>query len=97
MSSRPITVELFHSGFSSVEETTYFGMVLNLSANSPSRDGHAAAKPSIGDAAEQERVARHHLVELELVPVRPALELERPAAVLVALGPAGILDDAVER
>ena len=29
-----------------VEETTYFGIVLNLSANSPSRDGQAAAKPS---------------------------------------------------
>jgi hypothetical protein len=40
------TVVLFHSGFSSVDETTYLGIVLNLSANSPSRDGHAAAKPS---------------------------------------------------
>ena len=29
-----------------VEETTYFGMVLNLSANSPSREGQASAKPS---------------------------------------------------
>ena len=46
MSSTPITVELFHSGSSSVEETTYFGIVLNLSAKSPSREGHAAAKPS---------------------------------------------------
>jgi hypothetical protein len=25
---------------------TYLGIVLNLSANSPSRDGHASAKPS---------------------------------------------------
>src|SRR3954447_1938929 len=41
-----ITVELFQSGLSSVAETTYFGMLLNLSANSPSRDGHASAKPS---------------------------------------------------
>src|SRR3954471_22065222 len=40
------TVELFQSGSFSVEETTYFGMLLNLSANSPSRDGHASAKPS---------------------------------------------------
>ena len=40
------TVELFHSGSSRVEETTYLGMVLNLSANSPSLDGQAAAKPS---------------------------------------------------
>jgi hypothetical protein len=37
---------LFHSGFSSVDETTYLGIVLNFSANSPSRDCHAAAKPS---------------------------------------------------
>ena len=40
------TVELFHSASSKVEETTYFGMLLNLSANSPSLDGQAAAKPS---------------------------------------------------
>ena len=40
------TVELFQSAFVSVEETTYLGMLLNLSANSPSRDGQASAKPS---------------------------------------------------
>src|SRR3954447_25414494 len=40
------TVELLHSGLLSVEETTYFGIWLNLSANSPSRDGQASAKPS---------------------------------------------------
>ena len=44
--SSPITVELFHSGSPNVVETTYFGIPLNLSAKSPSRDGHAAAKPS---------------------------------------------------
>ena len=41
-----MTVELVHSGSESVDETTYLGMALNLSANSPSRDGHASAKPS---------------------------------------------------
>src|SRR4029453_13790243 len=40
------TVVLFHVGFSRGGETPYFGMELNLSANSPSRDGHAPAKPS---------------------------------------------------
>jgi hypothetical protein len=40
------TVVFVHSGLVSVRETTYLGMLLNLSANSPSRDGHAAAKPS---------------------------------------------------
>src|SRR5919204_4745156 len=44
--SPPSTVVFVHSGLLSVEETTYFGIVLNLSANSPSRDGHAAANPS---------------------------------------------------
>src|SRR3954447_7126316 len=41
-----MAVELFHSGSSSVEETTYLGMLLNLSANSPSLDGQASANPS---------------------------------------------------
>jgi hypothetical protein len=40
------TVVFVHSGLSSVEETTYFGIELNLSANSPSRLGQASAKPS---------------------------------------------------
>src|SRR5918996_3970715 len=44
--SVPITVELFHSGSLSVEETTYLGIPLNLSANSPPRPGQASAKPS---------------------------------------------------
>ncbi len=37
---------LFHVGSLSVLETTYFGIELNLSANSFCIDGHAAAKPS---------------------------------------------------
>ena len=41
-----MTVEFVHSGSVSVEETTYLGIELNRSANSPSRDGQAAAKPS---------------------------------------------------
>ena len=42
------TVVLFHSGFSSVVETTNFGMALNFFPNSPvpSIVGHAFAKPS---------------------------------------------------
>ena len=40
------TVELFQLALSRVEETTYFGMLLNLSANSFFLDGQAAAKPS---------------------------------------------------
>jgi hypothetical protein len=44
--SSPITVEFVHSGSLSVVETTYLGIVLNLSANSPSRLGQALANPS---------------------------------------------------
>ena len=40
------TVVLLHSGSLRVDETTNFGMLLNLSANSPSLDGQAAANPS---------------------------------------------------
>src|SRR2546422_9588804 len=40
------TVELFQVGFVRVVDTTYFGIELNLSANSPSLDGQAAANPS---------------------------------------------------
>jgi hypothetical protein len=44
-----MTVLLFHSGFSSVVETTYLGMLFIFTANSPSvssMDGQALAKPS---------------------------------------------------
>src|SRR4051794_28390644 len=43
-----MTCELFHAGSDSVDDTTYLGMLLNLSAKppSPARSGHAAAKPS---------------------------------------------------
>src|SRR5215208_7972168 len=40
------TVELLHSGSPRVDETTYLGIWLNLSANSPSREGQASANPS---------------------------------------------------
>src|ERR671923_131190 len=39
------TVVLFHSGSSSVWETTYLGIELNLSANSPATWGQTGAKP----------------------------------------------------
>src|SRR4029453_5335285 len=44
--SSAMTGELFHSGSRNVVDTTYLGMPLNLSANSPVREGHASAKPS---------------------------------------------------
>src|SRR5207249_3272273 len=40
------TVVLLHPGVPKVDETTYLGMRLNLSANSPVLDGQAAANPS---------------------------------------------------
>ncbi len=45
-SSERSTEVLVQVGSVSVEDTTYFGMVLNRSAKSPSRSGQAAAKPS---------------------------------------------------
>ena len=62
-----------------------------------SRDGQAAAKPSYVTAAEQQRVGAHRLVDLELVALVAAVDLEAPAFVLEALASAGCLDDAVER
>src|SRR6266550_5691166 len=40
------TVELFQSGSSRVEDTTYLGRLFNLSAHSPLRDAHRAANHS---------------------------------------------------
>ena len=40
------TVELFHVGAVSVEDTMYLGRLFNLSANAPLRDGHLAANHS---------------------------------------------------
>ena len=44
--SLEMTVVFCHSGSVSVVETTYFGSLFSFSANGPSRDGQAAAKPS---------------------------------------------------
>jgi hypothetical protein len=54
-------------------------------------------EPLVGPAAEQQRVRGHRLVELELVPLVAASDLEGPAAVLEVLRPARILHDPVER
>ena len=53
------TVVFFHFGLDSVDDTTYFGIELNLSAKSPSRDGHASAKPSCRAGT----YVRHYLEE----------------------------------
>jgi hypothetical protein len=58
--------------------------------------GHALAKPSIGDPAQQLGVGGHQLVELELAALLALVEGEGPAAVLVALRAARVLDDTVE-
>ena len=70
------TVVLFHSGLSSVEETTYFGMLLNLSANSPSLRRPRSGKAFVGHPSQQQRVGRERFVELELVALLAAAELE---------------------
>jgi hypothetical protein len=60
------------------------------------RELAAARRPGgceafVGDSPEKQRSRGHHLVQLELVSVGTALELERPATSLEALGPARIL------
>src|SRR5439155_10597766 len=66
----------------------------------PERAGALHRRPRlrealVGHPAQELRVARLQLVELEA----PALvaDLEGPAAVRIALGPAGVLDDTIER
>src|SRR4051812_18622622 len=51
----------------------------------------------VGDAPEELSLRVHELVELELVSLIAAVVLEGPAAVLVALGTARILEDSVDR
>src|SRR3954451_6667776 len=67
------TVELLHSGLLSVEETTYFGIWLNFSANSPSRDGQASAKPSYVTRPSSSASASRASSSLNLSPSSPRL------------------------
>src|SRR6266536_2393789 len=67
------TVELFHSGASRVEETTYLGMALNLSANSPSLDGQASAKPSYVTRPSNRATDERASSSLNLSPSSPRL------------------------
>ncbi len=54
-------------------------------------------EPLVGDPAEEVHLGLHQLVQLELVAVVAAVVLEGPGAVLVVLGPAGILEHTVHR
>src|SRR3954452_15701777 len=67
------TVELFHSASFSVEETTYLGMLLNLSANSPSLEGQASAKPSYVTRPSSSASASRASSSLNLSPSSPRL------------------------
>jgi hypothetical protein len=70
-------------------------MLFNLSANSPFSDGHAAAK-LIGHPPQQQSFGVAGLVELELVALLPAIDLEGPTCVLKVLAAARGLHDTVE-
>src|SRR4051812_12769094 len=65
------TVEFVHSGSDSVEETTYLGISLNLSANSPSREGQASAKPSYVRRPRRRASASNVSSSLNLSPSSP--------------------------
>ena len=90
------TVVLFHSGPRGSRTRRTWAFVLNLSANSPLAIGPGAGEALVGDAPDQEHVALHRLVELELVAVVSAIELEAPTGVL-ELFAARRLHHAVER
>ena len=81
----------------SVLETTYFGIAFIFLPNPfVAHRGPRLGEALVGDAPEQLRVSGHQLVELELVALLAAVELERPAAVLVLLAAARILDHTVQ-
>src|SRR5919201_4629550 len=69
-------VVLVHSGSFTVEEATYLGMLLILSAYSPPRDGHAAKKPSYVLRPSSTASASMSSWTLNLPPSSP--ELARP-------------------
>jgi hypothetical protein len=54
-------------------------------------------KALVGHAPEEQGVGLERLVELELLALRPAVDLERPAAVLEVLAAARRLHDPVQR
>ena len=86
----PMTVELFHSAFSSVAETTYFGIEFIRSAKPTSSvtDGHAAANPSYVTRPSSCASAAMCSSNLNLSPSAPRLNLNvHPACSKSPAGP----------
>src|SRR5207237_9764494 len=79
-------VEWCQSGSCRGEEMTYLGMVLNLSANSPSLDGHASAKPWYVTRPSSRASAERASSSLNLSPSSPRLisKLQPPCLKLSA-------------
>jgi hypothetical protein len=92
------TVELFQSGFSRVDDTTYLGGLFNLSAHSPGAGCPPGGEPLVAASTEQQRLGGQRLFELDLGPRLAVLDrdLVEPAAELEALLTGRVLDDAVE-
>ena len=63
------TVELFQRGSSRVEDTTYLGRLLSLSAHSPLRDDHRDAEPLVAAPTQQQGLGAQRLVERDLGPL----------------------------
>jgi hypothetical protein len=59
--------------------------------------GPGLGKALVRDAAQQQRLGRERFVELELVALVSAVDLEGPTSVLEALGSARVFHDTVER
>src|SRR5437764_577958 len=72
-------------------------LAVELVGERPFPRGPRLREALIGDAPQQLRLGAHQLVELELVALLAAVVLEGPAAVLVALGSARVLEHPVHR
>ena len=86
-----------HSGSSSVVENHVLRIVVELVGELALARGPGGGKPLVGHPGQELNLGLHHLVELELVAVLAAVVLERPAAVLVVLGSARVLEHPVHR
>ena len=91
------TVELFQSGRSSVEDTTYLGIAVQPVRERAGPGRPSAREPLVGPPAHEHRLGRQGLIERELAELGAVLDRADPAAALEALVARRVLHDAVER
>src|SRR5712691_12976191 len=93
------TVELFQSGSTRVEDTTYLGRLFNLSASSPFPEWPPRGEELVAPPTQQQGLGAQRLVQRDLSPRFAVLvpNLDEPTAVPEALLTGRVLDDSVER